>query len=71
MGSAFSLKRAKKIWSGGSSVGLSAWEVESPNKSWGTDPLLSLDTVDYHNCLLKKEDALALAEAILKWVNRT
>lgn len=70
MGSAFTLNRMKKLWSNGHAYGLVAWEVESPNKSWGTEPLLSLDTVDYHNCLLKKEDARAFAEAILAWANR-
>jgi len=67
MSSAFSLNRTKKIWSNGHAYGLAVWEGDSPNKSWGAEPLLSLDTTDYHNCLLKKEDARALAEAILKW----
>lgn len=65
MGSPIALDRCRELWRGGSdALGLMVSEVK-----WKDGLAMSLDTNDYHNCVLTKQEARLLAEAILKWCN--
>lgn len=57
MGSPIALDRCRELWRGGSdALGLRVSEVK-----WKDGLAMSLDTNDYHNCVLTKQEARLLA----------